>query len=86
MSQPALFPPPSQLIKILVRVGGVGLGNRPVRNSEDSAMFIRMFGARHTMDIAIDSPPAARRRKSMNAQAPINPLDTIVIALLNGCR
>jgi len=46
-------------------------------------MFIKMLGARHTIESAMDIPPAARRRKSMNAQVAINPLDTIVIA---GCQ
>jgi hypothetical protein len=82
MSHLMRFPPPCPLFRgqISTEHGRDGV---PVRKSEDKAMFIRMLGARHTIESAMDIPPAARRRKSMNAQVAINPLDTIVIV---GCH
>jgi hypothetical protein len=47
------------------------------------AIFIRILGARHTIESAMDIPDAPSRRKSMNAQEAINPLDTIVAYLLS---
>lgn len=47
-------------------------------------MFIRIFGARQTMDSAMDTAPAASRKKSMNAKHPMSFLETIVIDELWG--
>lgn len=73
-------PPPCQLFRDGEAKTGQRRSDIPVRNSDDRAMFIRMLGARQTMDIAIDNPAAPRSRKSMKAQEAINPLDTIVTA------
>lgn len=43
-------------------------------------MFMRMLGARQTMERAIETAPAARRQKSTNAKHPISFLETIVDA------
>jgi hypothetical protein len=53
----------------------------PVKSAGDRTIFSRVFGALHTIDNAMVTAPAARRRKSKTAQTPINFLETIVIAL-----